>query len=101
MKPVLPQHEQTPERRQTYLKRQQQLYRYSYDYAPPLAYGAELPAEERFSTEYHAKQFNAVSKILLNLATADIGNLFDAFDHLDDYEKLFVGKGLLPKPDGN
>jgi arachidonate 15-lipoxygenase len=99
MKPVLPQHEPAIERRQTYLKRQQQLYRYSYEYVPPLAYGAELPAEERFSTEYYAKQFGAVSKILLNLATADIGNLFDAFNHLDDYEKLFIGKGLLPKPE--
>ena len=98
MNPVLPQHDPKPDRREKYLERQRESYRYNYDYLPPIAYAEQVPISEAFSAKYQAQQFKAITKILLNLSTAELGNLFDPFNHLDDYEKLFLGEPLLPKP---
>ncbi|HAG79939.1 MAG TPA: lipoxygenase, partial [Cyanobacteria bacterium UBA12227] len=96
MNPVLPQHDPKPDRREKYLERQRESYRYNYDYLPPIAYAEQVPISEAFSAKYQAQQFKAITKILLNLSTAELGNLFDPFNHLDDYEKLFLGEPLLP-----
>ncbi|HBL61826.1 MAG TPA: AraC family transcriptional regulator [Cyanobacteria bacterium UBA8803] len=98
MTPLLPQHDPNPDRRQKFLERQREFYKYNHDYLAPLAYADEVPISEAFTAKYQAQQFRAISKILLNLSTAELGNLFDPFDHLDDYEKLFLGEPLLPKP---
>ncbi|NET38585.1 MAG: hypothetical protein F6K19_42425 [Cyanothece sp. SIO1E1] len=98
MPPLLPQNDPNSAIRRQFLTRQQASYRYNHAYLPPLTFADEVPRAAAFSWRYRLNQLQAIIQIVLNLGIAKLKQLFDPFNHLDDYSKLLVGAPLLPKP---
>lgn len=98
MKPHLPQ--QAPvadrQRRQDWLSRNQQMYRFNFEHLPPLALIDQTPPEEKFSTEYKLRRKVATLELKPNKLVSKVRAVFDPLDEIGEYAELI---NLLPKPE--
>jgi arachidonate 15-lipoxygenase len=94
-KPYLPQNDPNLAQRIDGLNRQLQAYQYDYEYLPPLALLAEVPATEHFSARYIAERIAATTELVPNMLGASVKSFLDPLDTLQDYEDFFT---LLPLP---
>ncbi len=93
--PSLPQNDPNPAQRNDGLNRQSQDYQYDYDYLPPLALLAQVPAVENFSARYIAERVIATAELVPNMLGAKVKSFLDPLDTLQDYEDFFT---VLPLP---
>ena len=70
-------------------------YQYDFDYLKPLAFARTVPFGDEFSGTYLGERLSAGFKVTANMAVVDATSLFEPFDSLAGYERLFP---LLPKP---
>lgn len=71
-------------------------YRYDHGRLAPFAVASEVPAEERYSVEYHAAMIQGVVATAENLAHAPIGDPGASPESPAEYAHLFT---TLPRPD--
>lgn len=93
--PMLPQNDPKPGDRKDYLDKNRAQYEYEYEYLEPLAMLESLPKQENFSYKYLTGRLASTLKIKANLLDWKAKTIFDPFDHLDDFDKMFP---LLPTP---
>ena len=98
MNPCLPQNETNEDKstRFDYLNRQQQAYKYDYNYLEPLVLIDEVPAAENFSVQYIAERVAVTAEIVPNMLSARVKSFLDPLDDIQDYEDFFT---LLPLPE--
>jgi len=97
MNPCLPQNETYEDKvaRTNYLNRQQQDYKYDYNYLAPLVLMEKVPAAENFSVQYIAERVAATAELVPNMLAAKVKSFLDPLDDIQDYEDFFT---LLPLP---
>jgi arachidonate 15-lipoxygenase len=95
MQPYLPQNDPNPVDRQGRLDRDRELYKFNYDYVPPVPFLDTVPHREWFSPKYFAARTASWAALAPNMLAAKARRIFDPLDELKEYDDLFV---LLDKP---
>jgi arachidonate 15-lipoxygenase len=95
MQPYLPQNDPNPVDRQGQLERDRELYKFNYDYVPPVPFLDTVPHREWFSPKYFAARTASWAALAPNMLAAKARRIFDPLDELKEYDDLFV---LLDKP---
>jgi arachidonate 15-lipoxygenase len=84
------------EQRLQYLQRQQEEYKFTYEYLEDLALLKEVPVQENFSADYLAERAIKTAELPANMLATQARSLFDPLDKLEDYDDFF---NILRKPD--
>ncbi len=95
MKPYLPQNDPQPNTRTNWLNKNREDYQYNHNYLAPVPVIDKVPPQELFSTQYTAGRLGSMANLVPNMLAAQVKNLFDPLDELEEYENLL---SVLPKP---
>ena len=95
MLPALPQNDPDQSGRQTRLENHRSLYRFNYDYVPPIPFLDHVPHHEWFSPKYTAGRLKSAADVAPNMLAARAKRIWDPLDTLEEFDDLFVH---LPKP---
>ncbi|MCB9232708.1 MAG: lipoxygenase [Bacteroidia bacterium] len=93
---ALPQYDQEADYRANWLEKNRGKYAYSFDKIPDVPMLANMPSEEKFTSDYLVRRgLSFASKLFSNEQLLKIKRLLDPYSSLDTYGELFQ---VLPRP---
>lgn len=95
MKPITPQNDPDPQKRQDWLKCNRGDYEFDYNFLSPMAQLKNLPQREHFSNKYLAERLAATAELSINMLAIKFQSFWDPLNELQDYEDFFP---VLSKP---
>ncbi len=84
-----------PESRRTVMERARDKYRYNHDALAPIPLLTDVPPREHFAEGYILGRTARTAQLLPNAQGWKLGMIFDHFDHMDDFAKMYP---VLAKP---